>query len=303
MCKFIMLVGLPSSGKSAYATKMYYEKGYTIVSSDSIREELYGDENIQGDSTLVFNEIKNRIKKLLYQDSKNVILDATNISYKRRIQFLKDIKIKRQSIHKECHIVVTPYEECIFRNSKRNRIVPESVIDRMYKQFNVPQYYEGWDNIKIIRNFNDKIEYSIDELFKNLVKIPQDNPYHNLTIGKHCTEAFKNIRSLTFDSDLYLPTLLHDIGKQHCKTFKDSKGNIDSHAHFYGHEFVSAYMSLIYCSYLDDDNLLKVSNYIQWHMRPFHINTDKAKLKFMNLVGEKIYNDLLLIHRADVMSK
>ena len=42
MTEFIMLVGLPASGKSTYAEKLK-EKEYHIHSSDSIREELTGD--------------------------------------------------------------------------------------------------------------------------------------------------------------------------------------------------------------------------------------------------------------------
>lgn len=44
MVEFIMLVGLPGSGKSTYAEKLK-EKGYIIHSSDAIREELTGDIN------------------------------------------------------------------------------------------------------------------------------------------------------------------------------------------------------------------------------------------------------------------
>lgn len=42
MTDFIMLVGLPGSGKSTYAEELKRE-GYIIHSSDAIREELTGD--------------------------------------------------------------------------------------------------------------------------------------------------------------------------------------------------------------------------------------------------------------------
>ena len=49
--RFIMLVGIAGSGKSTYANyfvqrhKLVGEE-ITILSSDAIREEIYGDENI-----------------------------------------------------------------------------------------------------------------------------------------------------------------------------------------------------------------------------------------------------------------
>lgn len=299
--KFIMLVGLPASGKSSYAKELANKENATIVSSDKVREELYGNENVQGDNALVFNIIKDRIKKLLYEDFQNVIFDATNISYKKRIQFLQDIKTKNKTINKECHIIITPYEECLIRNSKRNRVVPKYIINKMYKQINIPQYYEGWNNIKIIRNFEKS--YDLNELFNDLYRVDQENLHHTLTIGNHCRSAYENITTLTNNVYLYIPALLHDIGKQHCKTFKNSKGELDTQAHYYGHEFVSAYMSLIYYSNLNDNESLRMCNYIQWHMRPFQINTYKSKNKFINLVGKDFYKELLLIHKADLMAK
>ena len=45
MADFYMYIGLPGSGKSTIAVA---QKGATIISSDAIRGELYGDENILG---------------------------------------------------------------------------------------------------------------------------------------------------------------------------------------------------------------------------------------------------------------
>lgn len=53
MCKFIMLVGLPGSGKSTYAKKLE-EEGYRIHSSDAIRKEL-----------LVMRTLKQRMRRYL----------------------------------------------------------------------------------------------------------------------------------------------------------------------------------------------------------------------------------------------
>ena len=53
MNKFYMLVGLPGSGKSTIAQKLNCK----VFSSDSLRKELWGNENTQGDNSQLFNEL------------------------------------------------------------------------------------------------------------------------------------------------------------------------------------------------------------------------------------------------------
>ena len=82
--EFIMLVGLPGSGKSTL-TKRYKE--YKVHSSDDIREELTGDVNRQDINSLVFKILHNRVKEDLL-NGQSVIIDSTNISSKPCFQFL-----------------------------------------------------------------------------------------------------------------------------------------------------------------------------------------------------------------------
>ena len=59
--KFIMLIGLPGSGKSTWAEKYITENANTVlISSDNIRKELFGDENSQEDNNRVFYEMEVR---------------------------------------------------------------------------------------------------------------------------------------------------------------------------------------------------------------------------------------------------
>ena len=90
MPNFVMLVGLPGSGKSYIAHKLS-KMDYNIHSSDDIREELSGDINNQEINQKVFNILHNRVKEDL-RANKNCVYDATNISYKRRKAFLEEIK-------------------------------------------------------------------------------------------------------------------------------------------------------------------------------------------------------------------
>ena len=61
--KFIMMVGLPASGKSTYALELADTYNANIHASDSISEELSGDINNQDINDIVFKTLHNRIKK------------------------------------------------------------------------------------------------------------------------------------------------------------------------------------------------------------------------------------------------
>lgn len=80
---FIMMVGLPYSGKSYYAEKLSKEYGAVAHSSDAIRAEILGDVQDQNNNGKVFEVLHRRVYDDL-SNGKSVIYDATNINYKRR---------------------------------------------------------------------------------------------------------------------------------------------------------------------------------------------------------------------------
>jgi len=298
MVHFVMMVGLPGSGKSYYAEQVYKKRYNAVIhSSDDIREELFGNAELQENSDKVFKVLHERALKDL-SDGINVIYDATNINYKRRMAFLDNIK--KLDVYKLCVLVATPYEDCLEQNKLRDRKVPEHVIERMYKNIYIPQYYEGWDEITI--KFNASKKYYMVDLFNELDEINQDNPHHTLTIGKHCRKTCEN---LPLENEiLSIAGLLHDIGKKFTKRFTNMKGEKTDHAHYYQHHLVSAYESLFYYStYYEIDSLLKLVNYIQWHMQPFFIENEKTKNKYIKLWGQEFYDNLMLLHEADKSAK
>jgi predicted kinase/predicted HD phosphohydrolase len=297
-----MMVGLPGSGKSLRAKNLAVKENAIIHSSDTLRQELFGDENTQDNNEELFKELHRRIKQDL-KGEQNVIYDATNISYKRRKAFLEELK--KINCEKICYLVATPYEKCLDQNKSRKRQIPEYVIKKMYLSFYIPQYYEGWDKINIIWN-DEEYNFDIHELFNGangLNKISQDNPNHTLTIGEHCLKCAGICEELVDDFELNMAALYHDIGKRFTKQFKNSKGEDTDIAHYYQHHLVSAYDSMFYLRWLDDYTMLNVVKYIQWHMQPFFIKTDKAKNKLINLIGQTAYEKLLILHEADKLAK
>lgn len=308
--KFIMLMGLPCSGKSTYGKFLAEFHNATIFSSDSLREELFNNIDHQTDNDLLFKELHKRIKDCL-KKGKSAIYDATNINYKRRKAFLAELK--SIPCEKICVLMATPYEECIARNKLRDRKVPEHVIERMYKSFDVPYYYEGWDNIviKYSKGTEGSFGWSRDWA-ESMRTFNQDSPHHTFSLGDHCIAAYHALNQLCKDApnplefqvsfDLIHATLLHDCGKPFCKTFTNSKGETTEVAHYYNHEKTGAYDSLFYTEF--DDNLYRAA-LIRWHMTPYFWekdNNEKMHNKYRKLWGEDLYREIMLLHECDKMA-
>lgn len=137
------LVGIPGSGKSTRARELAAEKNCVIVSSDDIRAELYGDASEQGNAKEVFGLAYERIRTNL-EEGRDVIFDATNISKAKRK------KIFNISPKNTVHIAIffnVPLDVCKERNARRERIVPESVLERMHRYIVPPTTEEGFDII------------------------------------------------------------------------------------------------------------------------------------------------------------
>lgn len=299
MSIFYMMIGLPASGKSTIAKKYAEKENAIIISTDQLREELLGDEASQENNELIFKEAEKRIKSNL-ENEVNVIFDATNISYKRRMDWLN--KLKKYNAYTVAIMVATPYEECLERNLKRDRKVPEEVITNMYHNFYVPQYYEGFH--KIIVEYNSNYVFS----FNDLVDIPQDNPHHKLSVLEHCREAYQyalqDSYTGTNQNKIIRAALLHDIGKLKTKTFINSKGQETDIAHYYNHEKVSAYDSLFNKTVKrfiqwDVDKELYTIKLIQWHMLLWLNLSKKSITKYKKLLGKDFWHDLEIIHESD----
>lgn len=289
--KFIMMVGLPASGKSTEAKKLATEHNATVFSSDDLREELFGDVSNQDNNTKLFEELHRRIKDCL-RDGKSAIYDATNINYKRRMTFLTELK--NIPCEKICVLVATPYDECLKRNAKRERKVPEYVIERMYRQFNIPYWYEGWDDIQIEYGNYRGYYYSALNFYNKHVNYEQHNSHHDLTLGEHC---LKTSLGVGYNLTLIFAALIHDCGKPFCATFKNKNGEITEECHYYDHQYVGAYNSLFYSD--GDINPLDVAILIHWHMQPYFNKEEKTKEKYRKLWGEDLYNKIMTLHNAD----
>jgi predicted kinase len=88
MSEFIMLVGIPGSGKSTWIK--INSSGIFVICPDTIRKNLSGDISSQVDNSLVWSIAKyNTVEHL--KSNENVILDATNVNTTNRRNFMKGL--------------------------------------------------------------------------------------------------------------------------------------------------------------------------------------------------------------------
>ena len=323
----VVTVGLPSSGKTSWVDDFIGEnqgKAIDVISSDKIREEVFNDIEDQNHNSEVFDLMKRRTKESLSQGH-IAIYEATNISSKRRRALLKELnKYYDKAI---CLFKYKRLTACQIDNEKRDREVPSNVIDRMYRNFEIPHKSEGFD--EIIVDFDEKtnlylsnkskggIGFLKDELlaietyddYKSLlcqlglnqcIDMPQDSKWHTLSLSKHMYFCFRAVREYYWhDINLVIASMLHDISKPNVRTEdKDQK-----YEHYYGHENASAYDVIdILLRYvrIDIEDILEIAWLIGNHMK-LKNNIDKDK--FSNIIGYDDYLRLEALDNADNSAK
>jgi len=302
MSRCFMLIGVPTAGKSSWCKE---NPQIERISSDEIRKEwgiLGTSEEDKSKNALVFEEVLKRAKKAV-KENKDFVIDATNINSKRRINFLKQFNCEKIGV-----VFATPIEECLKRNSKRERKVPEKVINRMYRNFQPPHYSEGFDKILVYSNGEKN---GLEKLMAKNLDCEHDNPNHSSNCGLHCIKTEMNLVSAygvalkgkKMAKELKILTAAaryHDISKFKVKTFTNFKGEKTKEAHFFNHSNVSAYDWLCYAPEdFHTDEKIEVANLISNHMVFF--NKDIAPiLKIEERYGKKFMSMLNLLHKADI---
>lgn len=299
-----MMQGLPGSGKSTLAQKIVdgAPREIHIHSSDAIRKEMFGDESVQDKPQAVFTELHRRIKNDL-RNGIDVVYDATNINGKFRRAFLAELKNIPCTKTNVC--VVAPYDVCLENNSKRERKVPEYVIRKKYMTWQPPDYGEGFDEILLYSYRVERPKWTIAYYLRTVQDFDQKNSHHTMTLGEHGYRAEKYIEEHFGDNHtLLMAALLHDCGKPFTQTSKNYRGEEDGDFHYYQHNCVGAYDSLMYLmrNHMPVETIIYISNLIYYHMHPYMSwkQSEKAKERDRKLLGDEMFNDILRLHEADV---
>lgn len=285
-----MTVGLPGCGKSTL-----YEQEFPLceyISSDAIRAEVFGDVNDQTHNSEVFQLMFKRTVEAL-KSGKEVYYDATSLSRKRRMAFLRSIAHVKD-VRKVALVFNTPYEVCLKRNAKRDRHVPEDVIFDMLKRFDLPDVAEGFDEVAYVGE-PDTSEKLYEKFVQPAFQLSHDNPHHDYSVGRHMCEAYQKAYTLTTDDSVLEAAAYHDIGKAMTKVFHDARGNKTEIAHFYNHENVGSYL---YISHVDMQDVQHMTALLIAH----HMDHYKGEVylkKMAELYGEEFMEKLEQVHKCD----
>lgn len=124
----------------------------------------------------------------------------------------------------------------------------------------------------------------------------QNSPYHCYSVGEH---TYHVIEHTPADLPLRLAAVLHDLGKVETKTTDESGRD-----HFYGHPEKSEKMARKILRRLKYDNhtidrTCRLVLYHDYRMMP----DDKVVRRAINRIGADLFDDLLLLQRADAEAK
>ena len=141
----VLSIGLPGSGKSTW----FKRHNILPLSSDMVRILLFDDVTEQRYQDLVFSTLRSMLRARLLARRPSNYLDATNLSAHERRSWIK----LAHDFGYEVHAVFfdVPPEVCMERNRRRERNVPEDVMQRMAAKLRPPKFEEGFAKITVVR--------------------------------------------------------------------------------------------------------------------------------------------------------
>src|SRR5438105_1888201 len=141
----VLAIGLPGSGKTTW----FKRRGVTPLSSDMLRTILFDNITEQRYQSLVFSTLRSLLRARLVAHMPWNYVDATNLSPKERKQWIQ----MARSLGYEVQAVFfdVPLDVCLDRNRRRERMVPEDVMQRMAAKLRPPTFEEGFSKIIVVR--------------------------------------------------------------------------------------------------------------------------------------------------------
>lgn len=136
MQRIIFCKGLPASGKSTWSKQFCIENPeFVRLNKDDIRE-MMGNLPFSREVENVVLTIQHKMAETILSAGKSLIIDDTNFAQKH-YDYYRGIA-DRLHLQIDQHIFSTPLEECIDRDSKREKSVGKEVIMQMYKKYIEP---------------------------------------------------------------------------------------------------------------------------------------------------------------------
>lgn len=145
--KFIMMVGIPCSGKTYYARQLAADDpDVVIVSEHDIMREMVM--NSEAKPEIIMDLMCLKAIEII-QGGKTVAFDSCNMEPFTRKKILKFIS--PYACEKICVVMNRPAEECERTNLRRKNPIDAQTME-LYEEKRTfyPSYSEGWDEVKVI---------------------------------------------------------------------------------------------------------------------------------------------------------
>lgn len=132
--------------------------------------------------------------------------------------------------------------------------------------------------------------------FDAAMNCPQNSPYHCYSVGEH---TYHVIEHTPADLPLRLAAVLHDLGKVEAKTTDETGRD-----HFYGHPEKSEKMARKILRRLKYDNhtIDRTCRLVRYHDYKMQAE-EKSVRRAVNKIGDDLFDDLLILQRADAAAK
>ncbi len=173
MNKLIVLSGVPGSGKSYFSKTIKKIKGshVYVVSSDQLRKEITGSQSNLTAEELMWKVFYSLAKTYSLDKDGVVILDATHVSTKLRVDRNKPLK----KLFDEVILVMWNIDKQTVSNQnlQREYPIPPEALDKFFSIFELPteKDYQFFDKILMVET------HDIAQVIKDLdLELPEEMP-------------------------------------------------------------------------------------------------------------------------------
>jgi predicted kinase len=134
MKKVLILLGLPASGKSTFASNLLlkYPGSWVRSNKDLLREMAHASHWSKANEKFIV-KLRDQIILMALEDGKHVVIDDTNFGH--HIDHIRELVKGLATVEINDSFLQVPVEECIRRDLLRSRSVGKDVIMEMYRKF------------------------------------------------------------------------------------------------------------------------------------------------------------------------